>query len=414
MVTEVVLGLALVFGISQVAAENPARASSLREEFNRIEADWNEAAKAFTEARTAARSPAEKKAVSPMMPDITAYAARFLMLAESKPDDPAARDALLWIVSKGGSKGDGDGKGSWPAQFGRAVDLLVKHHSNDEDVARTALLLQNSNSPHRDRFLRALYEKASSRAAKGTASLALAQYLHRKADLIVGLRERAARMPVFTEEYEKELRLADAEAMKTEACGLFQRIIEDYADFPYVRGGVLKARDLARKQTLGQVAEARLDEIDRLALGKPAPEIDAADLDGKRLVLSDFRGKVVVLVFWGSWCGPCLAQVPDERMLVEKLKNKPFALLGVACDPDKTAASTAARRHAMTWPSWYDGNPGEGPIASRYHPRGFPTIYVIDAKGNIRAKTFSASTLDKHVDQLLKELARDSEETRTR
>ena len=50
-----------------------------------------------------------------------------------------------------------------------------------------------------------------------------------------------------------------------------------------------------------------------LAVGKPAPEIEGVDVDGKPLKLSDYKGKVVVLVFWGSWCGPCMAQVPHER-----------------------------------------------------------------------------------------------------
>ena len=55
---------------------------------------------------------------------------------------------------------------------------------------------------------------------------------------------------------------------------------------------------LARKQTLGQAAEARLDEMHNLVVGKPAPEIVGVDLDGKPLKLSDYRGKVVALVFW--------------------------------------------------------------------------------------------------------------------
>ena len=73
-----------------------------------------------------------------------------------------------------------------------------------------------------------------------------------------------------------------------------------------------------RKRTLGQEAEARLDELLNLAVGKPAPEIEGVDLDGKPSKLSDYRGKVVVLVFWGSWCGPCMEQVPHERDLAER------------------------------------------------------------------------------------------------
>ena len=123
-----------------------------------------------------------------------------------------------------------------------------------------------------------------------------------------------------------------------------------------------------------------------LAVGKPAPEIEGVDIDGKPLKLSDYRGKVVVLVFWGSWCGPCMAQVPHEREFVERLKGKPFALLGVDCEADKDAARQAMARERMTWPNWYDGAPATGPIAERYHVRSYPSVFVLDAKGVIRSR----------------------------
>ena len=89
---------------------------------------------------------------------------------------------------------------------------------------------------------------------------------------------------------------------------------------------------------------ARLDDLLNLAVGKPAPGIEGVDMDGKPLKLSDQKGKVVVLVFWGTWCGPCMAQVPEERKLVERLKGQPFALLGVDCDRDKDTARAVMAR----------------------------------------------------------------------
>jgi thiol-disulfide isomerase/thioredoxin len=142
-----------------------------------------------------------------------------------------------------------------------------------------------------------------------------------------------------------------------------------------------------------------------LAVGRPAPEIDGTDMDGKPLRLSDYKGKVVVLVFWGTWCGPCMALVPQERDLVARLKGQPFAFLGVDCNDDRETAREAMAREGMTWPSWYDGGANRGPIAERYHVRAYPSIFVIDAKGIIRARNPFRVDQDL-VDKLLEQMKR--------
>jgi thiol-disulfide isomerase/thioredoxin len=152
------------------------------------------------------------------------------------------------------------------------------------------------------------------------------------------------------------------------------------------------------------VAKARLDEMENLVGGKPAPAIDGVGMDGKPLKLSDYRGKVVLLVFWGTWCGPCMQEVPHERELVERYRGRPFALLGVDCDSNKPAALKVMKDQGITWPNWNDGDPGEGPIVQAYHVRGYPTIIAIDAKGIIRNLNVIGSGLDKAVEELIKEV----------
>ena len=88
------------------------------------------------------------------------------------------------------------------------------------------------------------------------------------------------------------------------------------------------------KATIDEKAKhelARLDNLPSLKVGGTAPEIAAGAVDGTQLKLYDYRGKVVALVFWGSWCGPSMAMVPHERELVKKFQGKPFALIGVNC-----------------------------------------------------------------------------------
>ncbi len=193
------------------------------------------------------------------------------------------------------------------------------------------------------------------------------------------------------------LRMADPEAIRLEARRLFDEVIKDYGDIPYVTrryrkleevlkqpaptfdGKPLKPEErkqienyLARKRSLADVAKARLDEMENLVVGKPAPAIDGTAMDGRPLKLSDYRGKVVLLVFWGTWCGPCMREVPHEREMAERNKGKPFALLGIDCDSDVAASLKVMKDQGITWPNWNDGDPGEGPITKAYHVRGYP------------------------------------------
>jgi thiol-disulfide isomerase/thioredoxin len=229
--------------------------------------------------------------------------------------------------------------------------------------------------------------------------------------------------------YHLELRQCEPELIRAQAVRLFEEVISEYGDIPHItrrqrdleellkepapewNGKPMTAEGrrniemtLARKKTLGQEAEARLDDMLNLAVGKPAPEIQGADFDGKPLKLSDFQGKVVVLVFWGTWCGPCMAHVPLERDMVERLKGQPFALLGVDCEPDKDTARQVMERERMTWPNWFDGATGTGPIAGRYHIRRYPSFFILDHKGIIRGR--DSGGLDQAVDKLLEEMKR--------
>lgn len=91
---------------------------------------------------------------------------------------------------------------------------------------------------------------------------------------------------------------------------------------------------------------------------------------------------------------------PHERSLVERLKDQPFALLGVNSDP-RDRVREALERENITWRSWWDGGDTSGPIATRWNVSAWPTIYVLDHNGIIRHKNVRGEAMDQAVDALL-------------
>ena len=97
---------------------------------------------------------------------------------------------------------------------------------------------------------------------------------------------------------------------------------------------------------------------------------------------------------------------PHERSLVKKLKDKPFALLGVNSDEDLKALKPRLKEERITWRSFWNGPKGtRGPISAEWNVRGWPTIYIVDHKGVIRAKNKRGEKMEEVVMELLAEVS---------
>jgi hypothetical protein len=97
---------------------------------------------------------------------------------------------------------------------------------------------------------------------------------------------------------------------------------------------------------------------------------------------------------------------PHERSLVKRLDGKPFALIGVNSDQDKVELKKVMEKESITWRSFWDGGNTRGPIATKFKIQGWPTLFVVDAKGVIRYKFLGSpgeKVMDEAIDSLLKE-----------
>jgi thiol-disulfide isomerase/thioredoxin len=168
-----------------------------------------------------------------------------------------------------------------------------------------------------------------------------------------------------------------------------------------------------QETTLGEAAKTKLYEMQHLSLGKLAPDVVGEDADGAKFRVSDYRGKVIVLRFWGDWCPFCRSMFPQERELVKTYRDKPFVILGVNSDP-RARLKKAQKEKNLVWRSFWDGGTSNGPIAQVYRVTEWPTIYVIDHKGKIRYKGEGirgsrVKWLEPAVKKLLAEAKRDSQ-----
>jgi thiol-disulfide isomerase/thioredoxin len=127
------------------------------------------------------------------------------------------------------------------------------------------------------------------------------------------------------------------------------------------------------------IAQRILDSMEIHGLGAPALATAGTDLEGRPLALVDYRGKVVLLSFWATWCGPCMQAIPHEKELLTHFPPEQFAIVGVNGDREPAVARDAVAKHGITWRSFPDGLS----IANDWHVNAWPTFFLLDAEGQI-------------------------------
>lgn len=141
-----------------------------------------------------------------------------------------------------------------------------------------------------------------------------------------------------------------------------------------------------------------------------APELAGPDLDGKPVSLAEFRGQVVVLNVWGSWCGPCRAEADDLERLSGQTRAQGVRFLGINTrDRDRAAAQSFVRAHGLGFPSLHDPT---GELLLRFppallNPQTIPSTLVIDRRGRI-AVSIGGAVTDEELKPLIARVAQEA------
>lgn len=277
--------------------------------------------------------------------------AELMALLEFSPASDEARDAAIWIVLN-----NPDGP-----EVDRAFEVLRAHHPRAPGLL--PLCREQARVRHRGSqvFLEALLRENHDTTVRGTACFVLGIVLKDEAKF--GQNTKAA-----------------AAAMRH-----LERAINEFGAVEW------------QGNPLAKLAAPELDELRRLSLGQPAPEIAGQDLDGQPMRLSEHRGRVVVLMFWWNE----FSEANEIRKLSELFADQEFSVLGVFGEDDLEAGRSEAGRRGMSWRSFWDHR--DGPIAKEWNVRGWPNLWVLDRQGIIRHRGLRGPELRQAVERLLKE-----------
>lgn len=145
---------------------------------------------------------------------------------------------------------------------------------------------------------------------------------------------------------------------------------------------------------------------DELAPGKPFPDFQETDLNGAPLSISKFKGKVVLVDFWATWCGPCIAELPNVKECYNKYHDKGFDVVGISLDQGRDVLEKFIEKEKLPWTQLFedDVHKGEGwshPMVRYYGINAIPAAILLDKEGKVVSMAARGEDLPKLVEKLL-------------
>ena len=161
--------------------------------------------------------------------------------------------------------------------------------------------------------------------------------------------------------------------------------------------------ELDREERIGELANsagASPAASPNQFINRPALDFQVTDLSGETLSLTQYRGQVVLLDFWATWCGPCIAEMPNVKATYAKHKNQKFEIIGISLDNSPAPLEAYIASEGIAWRQYWDSG---AKITGMYNVRGIPSTFLIDGEGVIRAVNLRGVELQNAVAELVQE-----------
>jgi thiol-disulfide isomerase/thioredoxin len=164
-----------------------------------------------------------------------------------------------------------------------------------------------------------------------------------------------------------------------------------------------KPANAADQMLVGMEKQAAAKKLQAgLVQGMPFPDFNEKDLDGNPLSIANYKGKVLLLDFWATWCGPCRAELPNVLKIHQKHHANGFEIIGISLDQDRAKLLEFAKQQKMTWPQYFDGLGWGNKLAGKYGIMSIPQTFLLDAQGKIIARDLRGEELENAVAKALK------------
>lgn len=181
----------------------------------------------------------------------------------------------------------------------------------------------------------------------------------------------------------------------------------DASTFVFTPPEGAQVMDLAEMMEAGLRGPESAEEPEynsKLKVGDTAPDFVGKAPDGSAVKLSDYKGKVVLLDFWATWCGPCVAELPNVIETYEKYHAKGLEIIGISLDNEQEALDEFVAKHSgMTWAQVFDGEGWGSSVGKDYGVDAIPFTLLLDGAGIIVARDLRGKALGEAVAELLAE-----------